>query len=208
MGSTLSAAIDSGPYMGLEPGTYRITHVASKTVIRFPDQDQLAECIPELKRKHHTWFIERDDEGYIFKNCKFGTYLGMSESDSSFACPTSRPQTWKIYSLSTVDTYLLQPAGRTGLLEHSDEKGPDGGTLLGLCSQWSIFRHEGWRLDLINVQHGTDALAREILDYKQELLGAYRELSACQSALLQRDVRIQNMNQELGQKDVEIESLK
>ncbi|KAG8704467.1 hypothetical protein FRC09_003514 [Ceratobasidium sp. 395] len=205
MGGSISSAIDAGPYTDLEPGTYRITHAASKTVIKIPDQDQFPECVPEPMRKHHTWFVEQDDDGgYRFKNCKFGTYLGMDESGSSSVCANSRPQSWKIYTFGVDDIYLLRLAGQSRHLERSETKGPDGGNLTagGAINQNGAYNLSG------NAERGTDALAEEISNQRQELLNAYRELSTCQSALLQREATIQSMAQELRQKDMDIETLR
>ncbi|KAG8681668.1 hypothetical protein FRC08_015494 [Ceratobasidium sp. 394] len=186
-------------------------HVASRSLIKVPDRDQLAECVPETMRKHHTWFLERDDTGYRFKHCKFGNYLGLNESHPAFACTSNLPVVWKIYFFGSADTYILQPVGQSGVLERSDQSGPDGNSLIDICSKWDVFRlagHQGWRLELVSTERGTDALAEEISNHKQELLNAYRDLSACQSTLLQRELTIQNMAQELRQKDTEIEDLK
>ncbi|KAG8705022.1 hypothetical protein FRC09_003202 [Ceratobasidium sp. 395] len=60
----------------------------------------------------------------------------------------------------------------------------------------------------LHAERGTDALAEEISNQRQELLNAYRELSTCQSALLQREATIQSMAQELRQKDMDIETLR
>jgi hypothetical protein len=54
MGLNISRLLQSEPHMVFEPGTYRIVHVATKTLIAASGRIQLVKCLPELTNKNHT----------------------------------------------------------------------------------------------------------------------------------------------------------
>ncbi|KAG9090926.1 hypothetical protein FS749_000196 [Ceratobasidium sp. UAMH 11750] len=78
-----------------EPGTYRITNVASDTSITSSDEDALCRRIEDSEAQY--WIVHRVGHGYQFENCGTGRYLCVDITDigTTLHCGYY-PTTWEL----------------------------------------------------------------------------------------------------------------
>ncbi|KAG9121390.1 hypothetical protein FRC07_002672 [Ceratobasidium sp. 392] len=183
-------------------------------MVEAPDQDRYMVLgyapKPKIMNKTQRWFVQRAGRGYQLKNCQFGTYLAIQNTNlGALACTSEYPMTWVLHFRGS-DTFLLQVPGNDRVLNLRGGSKDEGATI-NIASAEATREHRKWRFEFVSAESdaiNVEALERKLNEKTGELLEAHRKMSNVSGQLYQREIVLRDQDEELHQKDKEIERLK
>ncbi|KAF8607882.1 hypothetical protein BDV93DRAFT_603641 [Ceratobasidium sp. AG-I] len=208
MGHNLST-FDS-PATDLKPGTYRIVNIATKTVVEALDNDRrkVVSWAPSTELdKHQMWFVQRAGRGYQFKNCHFGTYFGVPDTNlDTNICASGYPMTWVLHLIQGEDTFVLQLPGKDRIMNlHGGST--ENGTRINITATDDLPDRRRWKFEYITDESdtfdATESLRQELESLKQEQQSLKQELQLHKEEIQ----RLQHSNMKVPDEGVATRSL-
>ncbi|KAG8717319.1 hypothetical protein FRC08_007702 [Ceratobasidium sp. 394] len=199
-----------GTMAQVEPGTYRITNVASGTSIVSYDEGAVCWQREDCESQH--WVVHRVGQGYQFENSGTGWYLCLGYTDVGAQLHYSRyPTTWELsQSPEDHNTYMIQYPGTDRIVELDGRGAKGNATKLLIQSEDGWKSHRRWRFEHLSDDTGImDGVARiqispeadKITALDKQLAEKTKALSRAETKLKEKDKKVAEQSIGLAEKD-------
>ncbi|EUC66594.1 ricin-type beta-trefoil lectin domain protein [Rhizoctonia solani AG-3 Rhs1AP] len=188
---------------GLEPGTYRVFNVHTKTAIQVSDHDP-TKIVTWARHngENQQWFLQRSGLGYQLRNRQHDVYMAVASTDKHGLVYASRyPTTWLF--LKAKGNHIIQLADKNRVLD-LHYCSADNGTEIHI---WQIGEepHKIWGLERLGDNSGEE-IPVAILAVRKGEFDAQMEL--VNKELVKRQEKIANKDREVSQLQDELSSAK
>ncbi|KAF8608037.1 hypothetical protein BDV93DRAFT_602941 [Ceratobasidium sp. AG-I] len=176
------------------PGTYRITNVASSTVLTVPDNNEWdVVCWHRHNGRNQQWYLQRSGDGYRFKNCRYGHYLIITDTKTNSLLRMGKyPTTWSVFiNGNDYNVYIIKD-GEIDRVADLDNGAKHDGNHLHTWDQGGWNPTKRWSFERLSDETGDEEwqLRQEVAQKNEQLASKDRQLTSKAEEIVSRDRRI------------------